>query len=114
VVTNGMSQYSRNERNANAGMVVGIDPPDYRLDAPTWEAAFGTADGRRYAQQARELAANGNTHPLAGVVLQRTLESRAFEAGGQTYDAPASAWATFWHNAPPPRWAASSRHTSPA
>jgi uncharacterized FAD-dependent dehydrogenase len=89
VVTNGMSQYSRNERNANAGMVVGIDPPDYPLDAPTWEAAFGTADGPRYAQQARELAANGNTHPLAGVVLQRTLESRAFEAGGQTYDAPA-------------------------
>ena len=89
VVTNGMSQYSRNERNANAGMVVGIDPPDYPLDAPTWEAAFGPADGPRYAEQARELAANGHTHPLAGVVLQRTLESRAFEAGGQTYDAPA-------------------------
>ncbi len=89
VVTNGMSQYSRNERNANAGMVVGIDPPDYPLDAPTWEAAFGPADGPRYATQARELAAKGHTHPLAGVVLQRTLESRAFEAGGQTYDAPA-------------------------
>ncbi len=40
VVTNGMSQYSRNERNANAGMVVGIDPRDYPHDPaasrPTW------------------------------------------------------------------------------
>ncbi|HRK39461.1 MAG TPA: FAD-dependent oxidoreductase [Burkholderiaceae bacterium] len=89
VVTNGMSQYSRNERNANAGMVVGIDPPDYPLDTPNWTAAFGPTDGARYAAEAQQLAHTGRTHPLAGVVLQRTLESRAFEAGGGTYDAPA-------------------------
>ncbi|MHB1121695.1 MAG: NAD(P)/FAD-dependent oxidoreductase [Ramlibacter sp.] len=59
VVTNGMSQYSRNERNANAGMVVGIEP---RRDYPGG--------------------------PLAGVVLQRELESRAFVLGGGNYDAP--------------------------
>jgi len=59
VVTNGMSQYSRNERNANAGIVVGITPADYP----------------------------GNV--LAGVELQRQLESRAFELGGGNYDAPA-------------------------
>ncbi len=59
VVTNGMSQYSRNERNANAGIVVGITP---EVDYPG--------------------------HPLAGVELQRQLESRAFELGGSTYEAP--------------------------
>jgi len=59
VVTNGMSQYSRNERNANAGMVVGIEP---QRDYPGG--------------------------PLAGVVLQRELESRAFVLGGENYDAP--------------------------
>jgi uncharacterized protein len=64
VVTNGMSQYSRNERNANAGIVVGIDPRDYPL-----------VDG--VAQ-----------HPLAGIVLQRQLESNAFTLGGGTYEAP--------------------------
>jgi uncharacterized FAD-dependent dehydrogenase len=58
VVTNGMSQYSRNERNANAGMVVGIDPRDYPGG------------------------------PLAGIALQRELESRAFMLGGETYEAP--------------------------
>jgi uncharacterized FAD-dependent dehydrogenase len=89
VVTNGMSQYSRNERNANAGMVVGIDPPDYPQDTASWVAAFGETDGPRYAEQARTLAAQGRTHPLAGVVFQRQLESRAYEAGGQNYDAPA-------------------------
>ena len=89
VVTNGMSQYSRNERNANAGMVVGIDPPDYPQDTASWVAAFGDTDGPRYAEQTRTLAAQGRTHPLAGVVFQRQLESRAYEAGGQNYDAPA-------------------------
>jgi len=59
VVTNGMSQYSRNERNANAGIVVGITPADYP------------------------------GHPLAGVAFQRQFEARAFEAGGRTYAAPA-------------------------
>ena len=60
VVTNGMSQYSRNERNANAGIVVGITP---EADYPG--------------------------HPLAGIALQRQLESAAFAAGGGTYAAPA-------------------------
>jgi uncharacterized FAD-dependent dehydrogenase len=59
VVTNGMSQYSRNERNANAGIVVGINPDE---DFPGG--------------------------PLAGVELQEQLESRAFELGGNDYCAP--------------------------
>jgi uncharacterized protein len=61
VVTNGMSQYSRAERNANAGIVVGISPEDF-----------------------------GGTHgdPLAGIAFQRRLEQRAFELGGGSYDAP--------------------------
>jgi uncharacterized protein len=92
VVTNGMSQYSRNERNANAGMVVGIEPADFPQtfpqDAPLWIAAFGDADGTRYAAQAQALAAQGHTHPLAGIVLQRALEARAYTLGGSTYEAP--------------------------
>jgi len=60
VVTNGMSQYSRNERNANAGIVVGIDP---ERDFPGG--------------------------PLAGIALQERLESLAFEMGGGDYSAPA-------------------------
>jgi uncharacterized FAD-dependent dehydrogenase len=60
VVTNGMSQYSRNERNANAGIVVGITP---EADYPG--------------------------HPLAGITLQRQWESAAFAAGGGSYAAPA-------------------------
>jgi hypothetical protein len=92
VVTNGMSQYSRNERNANAGMVVGIEPADFPQtfpqDAPLWTAAFGETDGPRYAQQAQALAAQGRTHPLAGIVLQRELEARAYMLGGGTYEAP--------------------------
>jgi uncharacterized FAD-dependent dehydrogenase len=94
VVTNGMSQYSRNERNANAGLVVGIDPPDYPDGsphwAPAWVDAFGDTDGPRWAAQARTLAAQtpAVVHPLAGVVLQRWLERKAFEAGGGTYEAP--------------------------
>ncbi|MDB5911274.1 MAG: hypothetical protein JWP34_5391, partial [Massilia sp.] len=58
VVTNGMSQYSRNERNANSAVVVGITPADYP------------------------------GHPLAGIALQRRLEEGAFALGGGTYDAP--------------------------
>ncbi|MBC7488826.1 MAG: NAD(P)/FAD-dependent oxidoreductase [Glaciimonas sp.] len=58
VVTNGMSQYSRNERNANSGIVVGITPADYP------------------------------GHPLAGIALQEYWESRAYELGGSNYDAP--------------------------
>ena len=58
VVTNGMSQYSRNERNANAGIVVGITPADYPGG------------------------------PLAGIDFQRQLESHAFALGGSNYEAP--------------------------
>ena len=58
VVTNGMSQYSRNERNANAGIVVGITPADYP------------------------------GHPLAGIAFQRHWEACAFAAGGGNYAAP--------------------------
>jgi uncharacterized protein len=58
VVTNGMSQYSRNERNANAGIVVGITPDDYPGG------------------------------PLAGIEFQRQIESKAFTLGGSNYEAP--------------------------
>jgi hypothetical protein len=68
VVTNGMSQYSRNERNANAGIVVGITPQDYRQD--------GKHDGP--------------VSPLDGMAFQRIWESRAFELGGGGYQAPGS------------------------
>ncbi|MCI4441563.1 FAD-dependent protein, partial [Tibeticola sp.] len=48
VVTNGMSQYSRAERNANAGLVVGIEPADFpTLDRAAWVEAFGAEDGGR-------------------------------------------------------------------
>jgi hypothetical protein len=60
VVTNGMSQYSRNERNANAGIVVEISPQDYP-----------------------------DSSALGGIAFQRFWESRAFELGGGTYAAPA-------------------------
>ena len=59
VVTNGMSHYSRADHNANAGIVVGITPADF-----------------------------GSEHPLAGIALQRELESRAFVLGGGNYNAP--------------------------
>jgi len=58
VVTNGMSQYSRNERNANSGIVVGVTPDDYP------------------------------GHPLAGIDFQRQLEAHAYQLGGETYQAP--------------------------
>ncbi len=62
VVTNGMSQYSRNERNANSAIVVGVTPSDFP----------GSPDD-----------------PLAGIAFQRHWESLAFEAGGGNYSAPA-------------------------
>jgi uncharacterized FAD-dependent dehydrogenase len=71
VVTNGMSQYSRNERNANAGIVVGITPEQ---DYPD--------------------------HPLAGMELQRQLESQAFIAGGSNYNAPGQLIGDFLLNQP--------------
>ena len=89
VVTNGMSQYSRNERNANAALVVGIEPLDFPIDAATFAAAFGAHDGARYAAEAAALRRHGQTHPLAGIALQRTLESRAYQLGGASYEAPA-------------------------
>ncbi len=90
VVTNGMSQYSRNERNANAGIVVAIDTPDYPIDEASFVAAFGDTAGPRYAAQAAALRAQDPkaAHPLAGIVLQRTLESGAYVLGGHSYEAP--------------------------
>ena len=81
VVTNGMSQYSRNERNANAGMVVGIDPDDFPRAPAAYEAALGATHGV-------EALAAGQHHPLAGIVLQRQLESNAYVLGGSNYSAP--------------------------
>ena len=60
VVTNGMSQYSRAERNANAGIVVNVSPEDF----------------------------GGTNDPLAGIAFQRRLEAHAFELGGNNYEAP--------------------------
>lgn len=82
VVTNGMSQYSRAERNANAGMVVGVEPADYPRDPAAFEAFLGATYGV-------ESLAPGAAHPLAGIVLQRQLESGAYRLGGSSYNAPA-------------------------
>ena len=82
VVTNGMSQYSRAERNANAGMVCAISPEDYPQDAASFAWAF---DGKTYGV---EKLAPGEHHPLSGIVLQRQLESRAYVLGGRNYSAP--------------------------
>lgn len=71
VVTNGMSQYSRNERNANAAIVVGISP---QQDFPD--------------------------HPLAGIDLQRQLETLAYQLGGENYNAPAQLVGDFLNNRP--------------
>jgi len=82
VVTNGMSQYSRNERNANAGIVVGVGPGDF----PTDSAAFAAALGESFANPTPP--AGRSVHPLAGIVLQRQLESNAYVLGGGNYEAP--------------------------
>ena len=91
VVTNGMSQYSRNERNANAGLVVGIEPVDYPQDDAAFIQAFGPLAGAKYAQAAIESIATDAqaVHPLAGINLQRQLESGAYVLGGSNYEAPA-------------------------
>ena len=81
VVTNGMSQYSRNERNANAGMVVGIAPRDYPTDPQAFEATLG----RSFDAEALQ---GEQRHPLSGIVLQRQLESNAYVLGGSNYEAP--------------------------
>jgi uncharacterized FAD-dependent dehydrogenase len=90
VVTNGMSQYSRNERNANAGLVVGIEPLDFPQDATAFIEAFGPVAGSAYSQEAMQSRAIMATavHPLAGISLQRQLEARAFVLGGSNYEAP--------------------------
>ena len=82
VVTNGMSQYSRAERNANAGMVCAINPEDYPQDAESFAWAFG---GKTYGA---ENLRPGDIHPLSGIVLQRRLESQAYVLGGSNYSAP--------------------------
>ncbi|HEY5580835.1 MAG TPA: NAD(P)/FAD-dependent oxidoreductase [Rhodoferax sp.] len=90
VVTNGMSQYSRNERNANAGLVVGIEPTDFCQDEAAFVQAFGSAAGPRYFEESQRLKAQSSsaTHPLAGINLQRQLESGAYVLGGSNYEAP--------------------------
>ncbi|MDE2418388.1 MAG: NAD(P)/FAD-dependent oxidoreductase [Burkholderiales bacterium] len=90
VVTNGMSQYSRNERNANAGIVVGIDPPDYPCDEAAFVQAFGPDAGTRYAAEAAAMKVRDPkaAHPLSGIALQRQLEAGAYTLGGSTYEAP--------------------------
>ena len=82
VVTNGMSQYSRNERNANAGIVVGIEPRDYPTDVEAFHATLGDQVAAHWTPQ------NAQAHPLAGIVLQRQLESHAYALGGANYHAP--------------------------
>jgi uncharacterized FAD-dependent dehydrogenase len=102
VVTNGMSQYSRNERNANAGIVVGIDPADFPQDAASFIAAFGEVDGARYAAQAQAMRAQ--VHPLSGMVLQRSLESAAYVLGGANYQAPGQRVGDFLAGKPSSEW----------
>ncbi len=70
VVTNGMCQYSRNERNANSGIVVGITPEDYP------------------------------GHPLAGIDFQRRLEAHAYQLGGASYQAPGQLVGDFLNHRP--------------
>ncbi|WP_210542123.1 NAD(P)/FAD-dependent oxidoreductase [Rhodoferax sp. PAMC 29310] len=91
VVTNGMSQYSRNERNANAGIVVGIDPSDFPVDAVAFHAALGE-------HVATPDTLGGAQHPLAGIVLQRQLESNAYVMGGSDYNAPGQLVGDFVRN----------------
>jgi len=70
LVTNGMSEYARDESNANSAIVVGITPDDY-------------PEG-----------------PLGGIALQRQLEEFAFALGGGTYEAPGQLVGDFLANRP--------------
>ena len=74
LVTNGMSQYSRHERNANAGIVVGVTPEDFPGDA--------------------------RANPLAGIAFQRHWEEKAFIAGGSSWFAPCQLVGDFLNNQP--------------
>ena len=82
VATNGMSQYSRAEFNANAGIVVGVSPADYTLAVNPTDHANGITSTD---------TTNGNPpdDPLAGIAFQQRWERAAFLAGGSTYAAPA-------------------------
>lgn len=71
VVTNGMSEFSRNKENANAALLVGVTPQDF-----------------------------GGTHPLQGMYFQQQLEKRAFELGGSNYNAPAQLVGDFLRSRP--------------
>ena len=82
VVTNGMSQYSRNERNANAGIVVGIEPQDFDFDALGKPLVGESQRGQ----------------VLAGMRFQRALESSAYHLGGENYDAPGQRVGDFLRN----------------
>jgi uncharacterized protein len=82
VVTNGMSQYSRNERNANAGIVVGIDPADFDFDARGKPLVGDTERGQ----------------VLAGMRFQRAIESGAYLLGGEDYNAPGQRVGDFLRN----------------
>jgi len=106
VVTNGMSQYSRNERNANAGIVVGIEPQDYPSDEAAFVQAFGETAGKRYAQEAAALKAHDPkaAHPLSGIALQRQLEAGAYTLGGSTYEAPGQLVGDFIAAHPSAQW----------
>lgn len=70
LVTNGMSQYSRHERNANSAIVVGIEPEDFSNNIKSGEFA------------------SERDHVLAGIDFQRKLEEKAYKLGGENYDAP--------------------------
>jgi uncharacterized FAD-dependent dehydrogenase len=74
LVTNGMSQYSRHERNANAGIVVGVTPEDFPADA--------------------------RVNPLAGIAFQRHWEEKAFIAGGASWFAPCQLVSDFLKDQP--------------
>lgn len=69
VVTNGMSEFARNEINANSALLVGINPDDF-----------------------------GSDHPLAGIEFQRNLEKKAFKLGGENYNAPVQRVEDFLRN----------------
>ena len=74
LVTNGMSQYSRKERNANSGLVVSLTPDDFPGEV--------------------------SENPLAGIAFQRHWEEKAYAAGGSTWRAPAQLVGDFLKNIP--------------
>ena len=107
VVTNGMSQYSRNERNANAGMVVGIDPDDFRAHPqpmkPRWAPRTGSrrwppASTTRWRASCCSASSNRTPMCLAAATTAR----------------PANWWVISSRAGPPGSWAACSPLTSPA